>query len=265
MKKQFYGTLDICLQEVPRTKKVLLLGNFNARVGRAHEIWLDVLDKQGVGKADEICLRLLALCSEHHLTVTNTLFQLKNNYKTTWQHHRSGHWHQLEHIIVRQADRKELPPRKLNVSALKDLISSASLRCKIAEVLSSIPPGQNTLSQWNNLHSGQHEAAVLIIGYSKRINQDCERGNHPIRSSDGNILYKNNEDIIFRWAEYFNLLNQSNPATPNILDHLSNLPISQEMNRAPQLAEIMKAVRELKNNKSPGPNGIPAEIFKEEG
>jgi len=28
----------------------------------------------------------------------------KDKYKTTWQHHRSKYWHQLDHILVRQCD-----------------------------------------------------------------------------------------------------------------------------------------------------------------
>ncbi|XP_076055265.1 uncharacterized protein LOC143033659 [Oratosquilla oratoria] len=273
------------------------------------------------------------ICSEHHLTVTNTLFQLKNKYKTMWQHPLSGHSHQLDHIIVHQADRKEvlitrvmrsaecwtdhrlihskirlevrpqqrrqLPPRKLNISALKDPILRASLRCKIAEALSSIPHGLTphpsettyivpctkphiradvqrhlrcTENDWwkeRTLQIQQYADSNDIHDFYdavKTIYGPVRRGKQPIRSSDGNILYKNNEEIISRWGDHFNnLLNQSNSATPNILDQLPNLPILQEMDRDPQLAELIKAVRKLKNNKSPEPDGIPVEVFMEGG
>lgn len=47
-------------------------------------------------------------CAEHDLTITNTLFQLKNKYKTSWMHPRSKHWHLLDYIIVRRSDTKDV-------------------------------------------------------------------------------------------------------------------------------------------------------------
>lgn len=56
---------------------------------------------------DNSSLRLLTLCSEHSLVIANTLFQLKNNYKTSWRHPKSKHWHLLDYIIVRQRDQRD--------------------------------------------------------------------------------------------------------------------------------------------------------------
>ena len=42
--------------------------------------------------------------AEHGLTITNTLFRQKDSYKTSWRHPRSGHWHLIDFIIVRQDD-----------------------------------------------------------------------------------------------------------------------------------------------------------------
>lgn len=43
----------------------------------------------------------VSLWAEHDLTITNTLFQLKNKHKTSWMHPRSKHWHLIDYIIVR--------------------------------------------------------------------------------------------------------------------------------------------------------------------
>ena len=53
-------------------------------------------------------LRLFSLCAEHQLVIANTIFQMKNRLKTTWQHPRSKHWHLLDYVIVRQKDRKDV-------------------------------------------------------------------------------------------------------------------------------------------------------------
>ncbi|WP_435339520.1 hypothetical protein, partial [Klebsiella pneumoniae] len=51
--------------------------------------------------------RLLSLCSEHGLVITNTIFQLKNKHKTTWMHPRSKNWHLLDYVIVIQKDQRD--------------------------------------------------------------------------------------------------------------------------------------------------------------
>lgn len=52
----------------------------------------------GVSQVNANGTRLLALCAEHDLTITNTLFQQNNKYKTSWMHPRFKHWHLISHI-----------------------------------------------------------------------------------------------------------------------------------------------------------------------
>lgn len=383
-KDHFYHSLNTCLQSIQPTDKVLLLGDFNARVGCDHNIWPDILGKHGVGKMNNNGLRLLTFCSEHQLHITNTNFQLKAKHKTTWQHPRSGHWHQLDHIIVRQEDRKEVlitkamrgaecwtdhrllrckirldvrpqqrrhpPARKINIQALQDQDTCTSFRGKIANVLSQDEPDNDLTTKWQTLHSNLSDIAKEVMGYSQRKSQDWfddhapgihqlldekkkaheaylanpqsillksqfsrirakvqrqlrnmenawwnekaqelqqfadtnnthgfydaakkiygprKHNSHPVRSEDGETLFKKNEEIVARWADHFNtLLNQVNPTTPQILDALPNLPALEALDKTPELTEVLSAIKGLKNNKSPGPDGIPAEIFKKGG
>ena len=101
---QFYDLLDRTVNNVPRTDKLAILGEFNARVGTGHQQWHGVLGRHGVGSCNAIGLRLLTFCSEHSLTITNTRFQLRNIHKTTWQHPRSKGWHLLDYVLIRQSD-----------------------------------------------------------------------------------------------------------------------------------------------------------------
>lgn len=50
----------------------------------------------------------LNLCTIHNLVITNTIFKLKDKYKNSWKHPRSGHWHLIDYIIVRQRDLKDV-------------------------------------------------------------------------------------------------------------------------------------------------------------
>ena len=102
MKDTFYRTLDETIAKIPKNEKLVLLGDFNARVGKDYEIWDGVIGRHGVGRTNDNGLRLLTLCAEHNLIITNTLFQQKEKYKTSWMHPRSKHWHLLDYVIVRK-------------------------------------------------------------------------------------------------------------------------------------------------------------------
>lgn len=88
----------------------------------------------------------------------------------------------------------------------------------------------------------------------------------PVKSADGSTLIKDQKQVVDRWAEHFQaLLNQ--PATPDlaVLEELPCYPTIEELDLPPTFSEVLVAVRSLKNNKTPGPDGIPAEILKHGG
>ena len=104
-KEAFYNQLASVLSGIPRTDKLLLIGYFNARIGRDNDKWPLIMGKHGIGKCNSNGKLLLALCSEFELTVTNTMFKQKDERKTAWMHPRSKHWHMIEFIITRCRDK----------------------------------------------------------------------------------------------------------------------------------------------------------------
>ena len=103
VKDEFYDNLASILRSIPNTEQVVLLGDFNARVGADNDSWPSSLGKYGVGKMNENGQRLLELCTYHNLCITNSFFKTKPQHKVSWRHPRSKHWHQLDLIIVRRA------------------------------------------------------------------------------------------------------------------------------------------------------------------
>ena len=97
----FYSDLRRLLNNTPEDDKVLILGDFNARVGKYCQAWQGVLGRHGVGNCNDNGRLLLELCAEHQLVITNTTFQQKDSPKTTWMHPRSKHWHLLDYVLVR--------------------------------------------------------------------------------------------------------------------------------------------------------------------
>ncbi len=174
IKDTFYRSLDNVIRSTPRNDKLILLGEFSARVGRQNLLWPGALGSHGVGNMNSNGEKLLSLCSEHSLVITNTIFQLKNKHKTTWMHPRSKHWHLLDYVIIRQKDRRDVlltramrgaecssdrklirskmqltvrppvichpPSKKLNCSILKDTEMGNVFRRTLEEKLSQHPP-----------------------------------------------------------------------------------------------------------------------------
>ena len=108
VKDKFYDDLDNIISATPRTDKLILLGDFNARVGTDHQTWEGVIGSEGVGKCNSNGLLLLRKCAEHDLLITNTVLKLPNRNKTSWMHPRSKHWHLIDYVIVRRTDRQDV-------------------------------------------------------------------------------------------------------------------------------------------------------------
>ena len=90
-KEQFHEQFDQVIRSTPPSDKLVILGDFNARVGRNYSSWEGVLGRHGVGKINDNGLLLLSKCAEHSLFITSTLFRMADKYKTTWMHPRSKH------------------------------------------------------------------------------------------------------------------------------------------------------------------------------
>ena len=389
VKDEFYCALTQLLQSVKPEDKLVLMGDFNARVGTDAEVWNGILGPHGTGNMNSNGLRLLSLCSEFDLTITNTRFQIKNIHKNTWRHPRSGHLHMIDHIITRKRDFSEClvtrvmrgaecgtdhlmqrmilraavrPPvrktgvksRKLNTAVLQTDRGVEQLGSTISTMLYDQEPiAEPTTSspsaitrEWTVLSKKLYLASTQVLGFRRKKHRDWFDENNeeltrlineknrahnnylsrrslankqrwkdlqqhvqrttrdlrntwweqqardiqacadegrvqafyegikrvsgplsnnicPIKDADGTTLLKDNDRILKRWAGYYTqLLNSSNPTDPGVLDELPRLPPVHEMDRVPTIQEVRDAVKSLKCGKAPGPDGIPAEIFK---
>ena len=72
VKDQLYEQLDAVIAAVPKSEQLIILGEFNTRVGTSHHIWSGVIGQQGTGKCNSNGLQLLQTCSVHEIVTTNT-------------------------------------------------------------------------------------------------------------------------------------------------------------------------------------------------
>nr|VZI25414.1 unnamed protein product [Spirometra erinaceieuropaei] len=88
--------------------KLIVLGDFNARVGTDHTAWRGLLGPHGLRGSNDNGLLLLRTCAEHRLILTNTFFCLPEREKATWRHPRSRQWHLLDYVLVRRLDQRDV-------------------------------------------------------------------------------------------------------------------------------------------------------------
>lgn len=112
------------------------------------------------------------------------------------------------------------------------------------------------LADYNNT-KGFYDAIKALYGHRKRAVT-------PVHSADGATLFKDRNEILGHWANHFEiLLNHTKPVDLDILDELPDLPPVAHLDSPPEHFETHQATQGLKNNKSDGPDGIQAEVFKQ--
>nr|VZI51958.1 unnamed protein product [Spirometra erinaceieuropaei] len=108
VKDKFYEDLHALLATVSKADKLIVLGDFNARVGTDHTAWRGVLGPHGLRGSNDNGLLLPRACAEHRLIPTNTFFCLPEREKATWRHPRSRQWHLLDYVLVRRRDQRDV-------------------------------------------------------------------------------------------------------------------------------------------------------------
>ena len=85
VKDDFYKELSVTQANLPAHDIKLVLGDFNARVGRDTKTWPGVIGAHSFHQSDnDNGVRTLDFCTINDLTIGGTLFQHKNIHKGTW-------------------------------------------------------------------------------------------------------------------------------------------------------------------------------------
>ena len=196
-KESFYSQLSNAIKP-NKGDYIIVLGDFNARVGCDWTLWPDVLGRHGVGRMNSNGLMLLDFCTQNSLTIMGSMFQLRDSLKTTWQHPRSKHWHQLDHVLANNLARQRIDVTKANLLAdcytdhrLLVCKCSFSLRRKRKgkkpPVRPTIKVTQDKINQlqgyleehltnsshdWDDLKKCLQNAAVFAFGKNRKQNKD---------------------------------------------------------------------------------------------
>ncbi|VDM04042.1 unnamed protein product, partial [Schistocephalus solidus] len=194
-KEKLYEDLHALLATVSKVDKLIVLGDFHARVGTDHAAWQGVLGPHGHGSCNDNDLLLLRTCAEHRLLLTNTYFRLPTRQKVTWMHTRSRRWHLLDYVLVRRRDRQDV----LATKAIRDADGWTDHRLVISQMRLRLqprrrpqgrrPPGNNQITEkledlhapadnstvetrWGQLRNVIMSTALEVLGRARRQHQD---------------------------------------------------------------------------------------------
>ena len=200
VKASFYGALREVLRSTPVGDKIILLGDFNARVGSNWDTW-SCLGKFGTGKPNSNGQLLLELCTEFDMYIASTHFQHKAHHLATWMHPRSKQWHLIDYVITRRRDRQDIndvramhgadawtdhalvrcklsfvikaPARNYGVMRLPKRLDVSKLRSvPIQRALQSSISASVKSTTWENVREELYSAAKDVIGVVSHKNKD---------------------------------------------------------------------------------------------
>ena len=101
VKDNFYRELNDVQSNLPSHDIKLVLGDFNARVGRDFTSYPGVIGRHSYhSESNDNGKRMLDFCTMHQLTVGGTLFEHKDIHKTTWRSPNGHTVTQIDHICI---------------------------------------------------------------------------------------------------------------------------------------------------------------------
>nr|VZH95518.1 unnamed protein product [Spirometra erinaceieuropaei] len=190
VRDKFYEDLHALLATVSKADKLIVLGDFNARVGTDHTAWRGVLGPHGLRGSNDDGLLLLRTCAEHRLILTNTFFCLPEREKATWRHPRSRQWHLLDYVLVRRRDQWDVLMTKAIAGAdgwtdHRLVISKMRIRLQPrrrpqAKRLDNLPIAADAAAaenapvenRWCQLRDTVQSTALAVLGRAPRQHQD---------------------------------------------------------------------------------------------
>ncbi|BHF58578.1 hypothetical protein SprV_0100153000 [Sparganum proliferum] len=168
-RNKFYKDLHALLASAPKADKLIILGDFNARVGTDHAAWRGVLCPHGLDGSSDNGLPLLRTCAQYQLILTNTCFRLPMREKTTWVHPRWRQCHLLDYVLVR------------------------TCRIGLAQRLANIPVAADESAfvenRWCQLRDTVQSTTLAVLGHARCQHQDWIDDNDAVIS---NLLAQKN-------------------------------------------------------------------------
>nr|VZI35291.1 unnamed protein product [Spirometra erinaceieuropaei] len=181
----FYEGLHSLLATMSKADNLIVLGDFNARVGIDHTAWSGVLGPHGLRGPNDNGVLLLRTCTEHRLILTNTFFCLPEREKATWRHPRPRQGHLLDYVLVRRRDQRDVLVTEAIAVAYSPTASQKTTSNELAQRLDNLPiaaaaddaaaaaaENASVENRWCLLRDIVQSTVVAVLGRAPRQHQD---------------------------------------------------------------------------------------------
>ena len=102
----FYETVDNTIKEVKSSEVLVVMGDFNAKIGvEKHQA---IAGGHGLGVRNDRGTRLVHFCEEHKLAIMNTYFQIPKRQLYTWKSPGDIIRNQIDYILISQRFRHSI-------------------------------------------------------------------------------------------------------------------------------------------------------------
>jgi hypothetical protein len=99
IKNRFYEGLEHIFDKFPRYHMNILLGEFNAKVGR-EDIFKPTIGNESLHEFSNNGVRVVNFATSRNLTVKSTMFPHRNIHKVTWTSPDGKTHNQIDHILI---------------------------------------------------------------------------------------------------------------------------------------------------------------------
>ena len=146
--ERFYEDLQDLLELTPKKDVLLIVGDWNAKVGSQETP--GVTDKFGLGVQNEARQGLTEFCQENTLIIANTFFQQHKRRLYTWTSPDGQHQNQIDYLLCNQRWRSSIQSTKTRPAAdcgSKHELLITKFRLKLKKVGKTARPFRYDLKQ----------------------------------------------------------------------------------------------------------------------
>ena len=244
--KTIYGQLENIFIKNKSTKDItMLIGDFNAKVGKENEGLKGAMGKKGLGIRNENGEKFIDFCVRQGITIGGTLFPHKDIHKATWVSPDERTKNQIDHICISNKFRRSLLDVKVMRGADVDsdhYLLIAKIQLKLKKIQN--PKELRTKFDTSKLKE-EHKIEEFILTLRNRFNALQEEENvNDIQEIP---------DIIASWEKNKNIFNSTSkdilgPKRHEIKPWISNISLSLIEERRKIKEKILTAIENEKGD-----------------
>ena len=146
--EDFYEELRQEIQRINNRDLLIVMGDFNSKIGSDNDGFQDMMGPFGLGQRNERGEKLLEFCQQNELYVTNTKFYHRMNHRYTWTHPNEQHKSCIDYILIKKRWLSSVRGTKVMRSAELDtshelLLSNIKLKFRVVNTNPKYEPRLN--------------------------------------------------------------------------------------------------------------------------